>query len=237
VAAEKLTRETVIEQAIRLATDEGLAALTIRRLAGRLGVTPMALYWHFKNKDELLLALGDHFWGPVTADLRPQVAWHERLRRMVETLVARLREYPVAAELLQEIRKEECESFRRATNGALDLLIGAGFTLQEGYYVSTYLLEGVVSLVRCRPLGDSGISEQEEQEEAERRRLKRLRLESLPADQYPHIVEYARTMIDPPDVDHYFAFGVDLLMAGVERMAERGAAGPAAGRACPVRRP
>ena len=33
--------------------------MTIRRIAQEFGVTPMALYWHVKNKDELLAAMGD----------------------------------------------------------------------------------------------------------------------------------------------------------------------------------
>src|SRR2546423_8871268 len=60
VASEKLTRTAVVERAMRLADVEGVEAVTIRRLAQELGVTAMALYWHFKNKDELLLGMADH---------------------------------------------------------------------------------------------------------------------------------------------------------------------------------
>jgi AcrR family transcriptional regulator len=49
-----LTPRAVVEGALALADAEGLEAVTIRRLAKRLGVTPMALYWHFHSKDELL---------------------------------------------------------------------------------------------------------------------------------------------------------------------------------------
>ena len=49
-----LTPRAVVEVALTLAESGGLEALTIRRLAKELGVTPMALYWHFRGKDELL---------------------------------------------------------------------------------------------------------------------------------------------------------------------------------------
>lgn len=49
-----LTPQTVVEGALALADAEGLEAVTIRRLAKELGVTPMALYWHFSSKGELL---------------------------------------------------------------------------------------------------------------------------------------------------------------------------------------
>src|SRR5690349_18471231 len=48
---ERLSRETVTERALALADAEGIDAVTIRRLATDLGVTPMALYWHFQDKE------------------------------------------------------------------------------------------------------------------------------------------------------------------------------------------
>jgi AcrR family transcriptional regulator len=50
----KLSRAAVVDRALWLADAEGVEALTIRRLAQELGVTPMALYWHFRNKEELI---------------------------------------------------------------------------------------------------------------------------------------------------------------------------------------
>ena len=54
---DELTRESVIEVALTLADADGLDSVTIRRLAQHFSVTPMALYWHVKNKDELLQAM------------------------------------------------------------------------------------------------------------------------------------------------------------------------------------
>src|SRR5215467_7003154 len=48
----RLSRSAVVDRALALADREGLDALTIRRLATELGVTPMALYWHFRSKEE-----------------------------------------------------------------------------------------------------------------------------------------------------------------------------------------
>lgn len=54
-----LDREQVLRGAMRLLDDEGLDALSLRTLAGRLGVRAPTLYWHVKNKAELLDALAD----------------------------------------------------------------------------------------------------------------------------------------------------------------------------------
>jgi AcrR family transcriptional regulator len=214
-----LTRETVVEQALALADDEGVEAVTIRRLAGRLGVTPMALYWHFKNKDELMWALAEHVLSGVTADVYPGDSWQKRLRTMVEAIVRVMREHPCMPDLLTAVEdKHDLDSFKRATEAALDVLTTAGFTLREGFYISSYLLNGTIALVKNQPACSPCLSDAEE---AEARRQHRLKIQSLPPDRYPHMIGYADTLIDPPDVQHYFTFGVDLLLTAVEAMAHR----------------
>ncbi|MDQ4070687.1 MAG: TetR/AcrR family transcriptional regulator C-terminal domain-containing protein [Actinomycetota bacterium] len=52
-----LTAETIYEAALRLVDEEGIEALTMRRLAGELGVATMSLYGHVPNKDHLLLGV------------------------------------------------------------------------------------------------------------------------------------------------------------------------------------
>jgi len=49
-----LDRETVVRAALRLLDKVGLEGLTLRKLAGKLGVQAPALYWHFKSKQDLL---------------------------------------------------------------------------------------------------------------------------------------------------------------------------------------
>jgi AcrR family transcriptional regulator len=49
-----LTREEVVDTALRIVDDEGLEALTMRRLGAALGVEAMALYRHVPNKEALL---------------------------------------------------------------------------------------------------------------------------------------------------------------------------------------
>lgn len=49
-----LDRERMVQQTVRLLDDEGLASFSMRRLAGRLGVTAMSLYWYVESRDDLL---------------------------------------------------------------------------------------------------------------------------------------------------------------------------------------
>jgi len=84
VVSDRLSRAAVAEHALKLADAEGLNSVTVRRLAQDLGVTPMALYWHFKNKDELMLGIVDHALSRVRATRSPKDPWQRQLRAMVD---------------------------------------------------------------------------------------------------------------------------------------------------------
>ncbi|GAA2609012.1 hypothetical protein GCM10010399_44800 [Dactylosporangium fulvum] len=217
-SAERLSRATVAERALRLGDEEGLEAVTIRRLAQELGVTPMALYWHFKNKDELLFGITDHVLAGVRADRDADDPWPVQLRAMVTALLDAMRKHPCLPELLHLVDKNSVESFTRATNDTLALLHAAGFTLEEAYWVATYLLHGTIGLVSGQPGCPPAVPQEQA---AEWLRQRRLHLSTLPNDRFPMLVELASAYTRQPDVDRYYQFGVDLLMGAVAEMASR----------------
>jgi AcrR family transcriptional regulator len=216
VAGEKLSKATVAERALRLGDEEGLEAVTIRRLAQELGVTPMALYWHYKNKDELMVGIVDHALSTVRADRAAADPWQKQLRAMVEALIRAMREHPALADLMHNVAKEDGESFTRASNDALVLLTAGGFGVEEAYWVASHLLHAAIGLVAAQPDCPMNVPAEEA---AEWRRQKRLRLESLPADKYPLMVAFAASYARVPDIERYYSFGLDLVMAGVEAVA------------------
>jgi len=68
--AEPLSREAVVDAALRLVEDEGVPALTMRRVAAELGVAVTAIYWHVGNRDALLDELVDRIVADIGA-IRP----------------------------------------------------------------------------------------------------------------------------------------------------------------------
>ena len=122
----RLSKQSVVDRGLALADASGLDKLTIRRLAQDLGVTPMALYWHFRSKEELLVALADQVWSEINADVDPAQPWSRQLRGLLESLVQMLRNHPCASQLLMETEKQS-EPFLRLTEIALGVLRGAGF--------------------------------------------------------------------------------------------------------------
>ena len=75
-----LSREVILNAAMRLADSEGTSVLTLTRLGRALGADPTALYRHFRNKDELLLAMGDQLMAEAVAGMEPGTSWLDTLR-------------------------------------------------------------------------------------------------------------------------------------------------------------
>lgn len=213
-----LTPQTVVEGALALADAEGLGAVTIRRLAKELGVTPMALYWHFRSKDELLEGMAARIFEEVDLSVDASAAWQEQLRVLLGSMVAVLRARPSTAILLST-RTASSEGSLRATEVVLDILGRGGFSPTEATQVARHALSTVTNLVG----GEPGVVVREGSGKlTEDRRRARLYLESLPPERYPRLVEAATPLSEGVDPDTYFDFGLDLLLAGIEAVAARG---------------
>ena len=212
----RLTKTAVVDQALKLADADGVEALTIRRLADQLGVTPMAIYWHFKNKEQLVSAVADHVMSEARPDVDPAAPWDRRLRVMVEALLRVMRQHPSAPALLMAADKNGIEALNRATEAALELLGQAGFSLAEGFQIAGSVLHDVIGLVEREPGRLPGMSPEQA---AECHRRAWLALEALPADRYPLLVRLAAAMPDAPDIEGYYAFGLDLILGGVRALA------------------
>lgn len=94
-----LTPEAIVDAALGILDEFGLADLSMRRVAGALDVKAGALYWHFPNKQSLLAAVADE----VLADLdleAPCVGWEEWLPAWAGRLRELLLAHRDAAELV-----------------------------------------------------------------------------------------------------------------------------------------
>jgi AcrR family transcriptional regulator len=74
-----LSRDKIVEAALALIDEEGLAALSTRRLAARLGVSGPSLYNHFATMDDLLEAVADQVIGQVDLSALRTAPWAEAL--------------------------------------------------------------------------------------------------------------------------------------------------------------
>jgi TetR/AcrR family transcriptional regulator, tetracycline repressor protein len=222
-ADTRLSRETVADGALALADAIGLEALTVRRLATELGVTPMALYWHFKNKEELLDGVADRIWDQVdcTRDLDKPLL--EQFRALAQSLIDALRRHRALVPLLLGPRDSEpSPGFLETTEVALRILLDAGLDLETAVNICQNCLRTATALV----LGEPGAPgpQQSPDDIAEMIRRKRLRLESLPIAKYPLVVQAASPLTSCADPDAHYAFGLDFVMSAISALIPPGAA-------------
>jgi TetR/AcrR family transcriptional regulator, tetracycline repressor protein len=212
----RLSKRAVVDRALKLADADGLDALTIRKLAQDLGVTPMALYWHFRSKDDLLEGMAEQVWGEIDVHVDPSVPWWAQLQSGLESLLRVLRAHPSAPPLLLETEKRS-EAALRAVEATLTILLGAGFDPQHAAEVARSTLWTGITLV----MSEAGYRpELSEEERAEWNRRSQVELAMLPAARYPHLVECAAPMANC-DPDFHYKLGVEMFIAGVRAMAER----------------
>src|SRR6516164_5826045 len=219
----RLSKRAVVERALKLADTDGLDALTIRKLAQDLSVTPMALYWHFRSKDDLLEGMAEQVWGEIEVNVEPAVPWWAQLQGGLESLLRVLRAHPSAPQLLLEHEKRN-EAALRATEAALEILRSAGFDSQHASEIARSTLWTGIMLV----MSEAGYHpELSGDERAEFQRRNEVFFAMLPAARYPRLIECARPMADC-DPDFHYRLGVEMFIAGVRATAERQQHDPAA---------
>jgi len=213
----RLSKQAVTERALALADASGPDGLTIRRLAQDLGVTPMALYWHFRSKEELIAGITDRIWRELRTEVDPAASWQAQLRGLLESLIDVLRAHPSASQLLLDGEKQS-EGAREATEVALEVLHQAGFDPGHASEIARTALYTGLMLVMSEPGYDPALTA-EQRADLQRRKL--VELASLPPDRYPRLVEAAGPMTACDDPEFHYRFGVDLFIAGVEAMARQ----------------
>src|SRR5262249_4174567 len=149
----------IVERALTVMDVEGPDAVTIRRIAQDLGVTPMALYWHVANKDELLLAMGDALLDgiAVTVTTGP---WPTQLRGVIEALIGAMRRHPAAAELVLPRILVHPDGLA-LTEFTLALLKGAGFTVAQSADLARTGLQTAIMLVTQLPGAETQAAEEQ----------------------------------------------------------------------------
>src|ERR1700694_465397 len=80
-----LTRAAIVTRALKIGETEGLDAVSLRRLASEFGVTPMALYRHVRDKQDLINTMGEFVMEglDLTVGFRASMRWTDRMRRGV----------------------------------------------------------------------------------------------------------------------------------------------------------
>jgi AcrR family transcriptional regulator len=204
---EPLTRDRVIETALRLMDTEGLDAVTMRRIGRELGVEAMSLYNHVEDKEDIL----DGICERVMADFEfpePAEEWEETCRRGARAWRRLLQAHPEVMRLFAEQRGPvRSPDSMRPMEFALRILRESGLSDRDtaqafhafGGYIQGFVIMEMGSIAGGTDQGHLKMH----QELAARLPGEFAALESIS----PYFAEC--------DPDEQFEFGLDLLIAGL----------------------
>ena len=200
----------IVAAAIEVLDEAGVAGLSMRRVADRLGTGAASLYAHVSGREELLELVFDALVGQVKLEEPDPARWREQVHRMMrdfrdilaahtDAALAGLGRVPTAP---QTLAAAEVLTGTLRAGGLSDRVVALGFD-QLVLYVSAVAYE-------------AGLYRKADPAEIERYFAGvHSFYASLPPDRYPVLTAIAPAMTGP-DADDRFEFGLNVLLAGLE---------------------
>ena len=209
---EPLSKERVLLAAVRIADEEGIAALSMRRLGQALGVEAMSLYKHVANKDDLLAGIVDI----VAAEIeRPAIGgdWQCSMRRRAVSAHAVLLRHPWATMLIVS-RANVGPAMLHYVDATIGCLREAGFS----YPMADHAWNALDSYVYGFTLQKLNFPF----EPSDYATMAKAFLPMIPAAQFPYLNGMSQQVIDGQhDGLHGLEFGLDLILDGLAALLAR----------------
>jgi AcrR family transcriptional regulator len=206
-----LTRERVLQAAVSMADTEGIEALTMRRLAGRLQVEAMSLYNHVDNKDDLL----DGMIELVAAEIEEpdeDAAWKPAIRQRAISAHDALLRHPWSS-ILWASRMNVGPARMRHMDAMLRELREAKFApglLDVAFHTLENHVVGHALQASSFPFDADDLPA-----------LSARYLEGFPSEEFPDLAAHIRHHRDQPAGEvSSFEFGLDSILDGLERARE-----------------
>jgi AcrR family transcriptional regulator len=206
-----LTRERVLQTAVRRADEGGIASLSMRKLGQELGVEAMALYHHFANKDDLVDGMVDLVFGEI--ELPPSSRdWRTAMRQRAIGVRNALLRHRWAVGLMESRRRPGPANLRHH-DAVIGSLRAGGFDIgmaAHAYSVLDSYIYGFALTKMNLPFETSDDVADVAQS----------MLEPFPPDEYPHMLEILTDHVMKPGYDYgeEFEYGLDLILDGLGRV-------------------
>jgi AcrR family transcriptional regulator len=212
-AREPLTRDRIIEAALRVMDTEGLEAVSMRRIAREVGVEAMSLYHHLEDKEDLLDGICEHVMAGFEFP-EPVDDWAENCRKGARAWRRLLQSHPGVMRLFAEQRGpvRSIDSMR-PMEFALRILRDAGLSdrdTAQAFHAFGGYIQGFVMMELGSIAG--GSDEVHLKAHAE--------LAAALPDEFATL-EAVSPYFAECDADEQFEFGLDLLIRGLEAKGDR----------------
>jgi TetR/AcrR family transcriptional regulator, tetracycline repressor protein len=206
-----LTKAAIVQAALDVLDELGMDGVTVRAVAKRLGVQAPALYWHVKNKQELLDEMGTEIWRRVSEELLalgPELAWRQRLLAYAAIVRRALLSHRDGAKAFSGTYLTDAGILGRQES-MFAQMNDAGFTLEDTVRAYSLLYSFTVGF--C--IEEQAVASAQSGDE---RYSLTHRAQRLDADRYPRVVESGPYIFGDPDAR--FADLIDVIVASIGRM-------------------
>lgn len=207
----RLSPERIVNAAIELVDEEGLEALSMRKLARRLGVEAMSLYHHVRSKEALLDLMVDRVFDGVELDLSAEL-WHDQMTSGMYALRTALMTHPNLLPVVAT-RPVMSEDTMSLVELGLAALVDAGFSLERSRQIITVLVSFAVGHALTEAGASPMIFDGYDQQTVTEFRS------SINDEDLPLVASSIGTT--PDDRAAEFALGVQCLVQGISAELER----------------
>ena len=206
-----LSRDRIVERAIAIADAEGIEAVSMRRIASDLGATPMALYNHVANKDELMNGIAGQLLKEIDVSALDPTDWAKAIKIGYTEFRRVLLRHPNLLPVLQRKTEMSADALR-PIELAMSILQGAGFSPEEAlqaHWTLSGFAMGHVLWQMTNPLLDNedGMSTLQAHAMHHRR--------VLSDDEFPCLIA-ALPAMESYDMDVAWEFGIDAIVDGLK---------------------
>lgn len=218
VQRRSLSRQAIVEAALGVLRTDGIDGLSMRRVASELGTGPASLYAHVAHKEELLELVYDEVAAEIPVPEPDPARWREQVTQLWEdSRDTLLRHRDIARVALGTVPLGP--NSIRITEVTMSLLRAGGVPDQAvawavdvvGLYVSASAVEGAI---QDRKAGEG-------HDPAHYYQQVNTYFASLPTDRFPTFVGLL-PFLSEGNSDERFRFGLDLLVGGLQALAEKG---------------
>ncbi|AUG75202.1 GntR family transcriptional regulator [Kitasatospora sp. MMS16-BH015] len=221
---QALTLERIVVTAVAVADGEGLAAVSMRRVAAELGVATMSLYRHVTDKDDLLLRMMDQVFAQWPLPAEPAGGWRDRVGLAARLIWRMFRAHPWLASALSVTRPQPLTNAIPIGEWVLAALAAEGLDLETA--LTTYLV--ILNFVRGTAINLESEAESEARTGLDQDQWMDSQepdvLALLATGAYPTFARVAEVGYDF-DLDSLFEFGLERMLDGVAPMIEARARG------------
>lgn len=207
-----LTRDAIVEAALRVLDREGYDGSSMRAVADELGTGPASLYWHVRNKDELLNLVIDRVSGELEIPDPDPEHWQEQVKDVARQMRALMHRHPGVARITLG-RIPVGPNVVEVNERILAILREAGLPDRTAAYVVDLFSLYIGAYAYEESLGLASPTGEELPPDQVAGMIKGY-FESLPPERFPNTLAIVDELF-AGDVDDRFEFGLDVLVKGL----------------------